>query len=96
MATEPYSNLTIRLDTQKKQDFEALSKRMGMSMNTAINLFVTAMLRTGKLPFEVIDPLEDPARRKLVEQELERRLQLADDPDTKWYGTEEVKKELGL
>lgn len=96
MESQEYTNLTFRLEARKKQDFEALSKRMGMTMNTAFNMFVTAMLHTGRLPFEVVDPLEDPVIGKQIRDELKRRLEKASDPNTKWYTTEEVKERLGL
>ena len=97
MATSSFSNLTIRLDNQKKEDFEVLSRRLGMSMNTAINVFISAALRHGGLPFDVvIDPLDCPEIKANVDKELEKRLAIADSPEAEYYSHEEAKKILGI
>jgi DNA-damage-inducible protein J len=49
-----------------KNRVEAFCVSIGMSMNTAVNFFFRAMLRTNKLPFEVspaIDPFPSEANQ---------------------------------
>jgi len=88
---------TVRLNTDTKEQFDEIIKSLGMSASTAFNLFVNATIQHQGLPFNVtLDPLAHPLIRAKVEAELERRIQLADDPNTKWYSTEEVLEELGL
>lgn len=46
------TNLTIRLDSDLKKDCEALYAELGMSLSTAINVFLRQSLRKGGLPFD--------------------------------------------
>ena len=92
----PSKNLTIRLNAQKKDDFAVFSKRIGVTMNGAIDMFITAALRTGRLPFEVVDPLSDPVIKATVDREIEERLAIADSPDAKYFSHEEAGKLLGF
>ena len=44
-------SMTVRMDSQLKQNFDALCSRMGMSVNAAINIFANAVVRTRSIPF---------------------------------------------
>ena len=46
-------NVTIRLDEDLKAQAEALFDDLGMSLTTAINVFVRQAVREGRIPFEV-------------------------------------------
>jgi addiction module RelB/DinJ family antitoxin len=90
---------TIRLDGEVKRQFEEIINSLGMNMTTAISLFANATIRHQGIPFDlslVADPLNDPITKAKILSELERRTILADDPNTKWFSTEEARKELGL
>ena len=39
-------SMTVRMDSQLKQNFDALCSSMGMSVNAAINIFANAVVRT--------------------------------------------------
>ena len=45
--------MTVRLDSELKKQFTELCNELGMSVNTAINIFVKATLRNHGIPFEV-------------------------------------------
>lgn len=45
--------MTVRMDSQLKQNFDALCSRMGMSANTAFNIFVKAVIRSRSIPFTI-------------------------------------------
>ena len=45
--------MTVRMDSQLKQSFDALCARMGMSVNTAMNVFAKAVVTYRKIPFEI-------------------------------------------
>lgn len=47
------ASMTVRLDSQVKQRFDALCNEIGMSANTAMNVFVKRMISFGGIPFEV-------------------------------------------
>ena len=46
-------SMTVRLDSQLKQQFNELCNEIGMSANTAINVFVNAAVKSRGIPFEV-------------------------------------------
>ena len=45
--------MTVRLDNQQKAIFDELCAQFGMSANTAINIFVKAVIRTKSIPFSI-------------------------------------------
>lgn len=49
------SAMTIRMDRQLKYQFEDLCNQFGMSINTAINIFVRAVIDTRSIPFAIED-----------------------------------------
>ena len=53
------SAYTIRLDSDLKKRFDTLCEGFGMSASTAFNIFVRAVVRQRKIPFEIEMPEED-------------------------------------
>ena len=68
------ATLTARVDAKDKMEFDAFCSNVGLNASTAINMFVKAVLRENRLPFDVKteDPFysdENMARlRKSIEQ----------------------------
>jgi DNA-damage-inducible protein J len=63
----PTTNITIRMDQELKQQAEQMFNDMGMNMTTAFTIFTKAVVRQGKLPFEVVaDPFYSEAHLKKV------------------------------
>lgn len=86
------TNLTIRLDSELKKDCEALYAELGMSLSTAINVFLRQSLRKGGLPFDA--RLDDQPNRTTIEAMLEAE-RIAKDPTVKRYSdVEEALREL--
>ena len=86
------TNLTIRLDSDLKKDCEALYAELGMSLSTAINVFLRQSLRKGGLPFDA--RLDDQPNRTTIEAMLEAE-RIAKDPTVKRYSDiEEALREL--
>lgn len=51
------SVLSVRMDEQLKQEFDAICEELGMSMSTAVTMLAKKMSREKRLPFEVsVDP----------------------------------------
>ena len=61
----PQSAMTVRLDSQIKSRFDELCVKFGMSANTAINVFVNAVVRTQSIPFSISNNDEKPGARAL-------------------------------
>ena len=65
-------NLSVRVDANDKKCFEQFCNNVGMNVSTAINMFIKAVLREQKLPFEVRSKtFDDTVYEKLQEAELE-------------------------
>ena len=78
--------INFRIDEETKKEMEQVCNELGMTMSTALNIFIKKMTREERIPFEVsIDPfysennikhLEkitseiDSGKAKLVEHEL--------------------------
>ncbi len=49
----PTASVTVRMDENLKKQAEMLYEDMGLNMTTAITIFTKAVVRQGKIPFEV-------------------------------------------
>lgn len=47
------ATITIRIDENLKKQAERLFDEMGMNMTTAYTIFTKAVVRQGKIPFEI-------------------------------------------
>ena len=47
------SSMNINIDPDVKQQFEDFCDNVGMSVSTAVNLFVHRVINDNKLPFEI-------------------------------------------
>ena len=45
--------LNVRVDAKDKKNFEKFCNNVGMNVSTAVNMFIKAVLREQKLPFEI-------------------------------------------
>lgn len=51
--------LTARVDEKDKVDFDTFCANVGLNVSTAVNLFVKAVLRENRIPFEITQ-ISDP------------------------------------
>ena len=64
--------LNVRVDANDKKCFEQFCSSVGMNVSTAVNMFIKAVLREKKIPFEIKSNISDDAiYEKLLEAELE-------------------------
>ncbi len=85
------TNFSVRMDSDIKKQCELLYGELGMTLTTAINVFLRQSLRVGGLPFEV--RLEQPNKETIAAMlEAER---IVHDPNAKHYSdVEEALREL--
>ena len=87
------TNFSVRMDSDIKKQCESLYGELGMTLTTAINVFLRQSLRVGGLPFEV--RLEQPNKETIAAMlEAER---IAHDPNVGHYsdveeGLQELKR----
>ena len=58
-------SMTVRMDSQLKQNFDALCQQLGMSANAAMNIFANAVVVYRKIPFEIKAPEKDDSMKEL-------------------------------
>ena len=48
-----YSTISVRIDKENKLAFDKFCDDVGMNTSTAISLFIKAVLRENRIPFEI-------------------------------------------
>lgn len=82
-------NYTFRIDKDIKNACEKMYGNLGMSLSTAINVFLRKSLSVGGFPFDI---REEPNKETVMAmKELDDML---NDTNTKYYSVEEAIKEL--
>lgn len=67
------TSMTIRVDEQLKKNFDVLCDQFGLSNTAALNLFMKAVVRERRIPFEIKAETEAEVRRKGWEAFLQMR-----------------------
>ena len=75
------TNISIRMDSDVKAEADALFNELGMSLTTAINIFVRESLREGGIPFAV--KIDNPNKETIAAM-LEAK-KIAKDTSVKGY-----------
>lgn len=63
------STISARIDSKDKIDFDIFCSNVGLSASTAINLFVKAVLRENRIPFDIAqapDPFYSEANQAYI------------------------------
>jgi len=85
------TNFSVRMDSEIKQQCEALYKELGMNLTTAINVFLRQSLRAGGFPFDVT--LGTPNANTIAAMQ-EAELIARDRGVTRYRDVEEALREL--
>ena len=67
------ATLTARVDEKDKASFDTFCSNVGLNTSTAINLFVKAVLRENRIPFEIAqtpDPFFSDANMAYVKKSV--------------------------
>lgn len=68
------ATLTARVDEKDKANFDRFCSNVGLNTSTAINLFVKAVLRENRIPFEIAqtpDPFFSQANLEYVKKSVQ-------------------------
>lgn len=65
------AQISLRVDDDLKRDAERVLDNIGMNMSTAVNIYLKAMVRENRIPFEL---KSDQFYSKENIEELERRV----------------------
>ncbi len=87
------TNLNIRTDTEVQEKAEAIFEELGLSMASAVNLFLRAAIRENGIPFSL--NLDVPNGTTVAAIEEGRRI--ADDPNAPGYASmSSLREALGV
>ncbi len=70
------AQISIRVDDEVKQNAEQVCEEIGMSISTAINIYLKRLSREGRIPFEV---KADRPNKETIEA-MEEVLRMKQDP----------------
>lgn len=89
--------MTVRLDSQMKSRFDELCATFGMSANTAINVFVNAVVRTQSIPFSISKSEDKPVTTASERMQAWYKNHLESlDPDRPEMTLDEINEEIRL
>ena len=88
--------MTIRLDAQMKLQFDNLCEQFGMSANTAINIFVNAVVRSRSIPFPINASDEKTMIRENAIKAIESMQQRAAETGISEMTLDEINEEIRL
>lgn len=88
--------MTVRLDAQMKSQFDVLCEQFGMSANTAINIFVNAVVRSKSIPFAIsITEQKDDVRQQAIKA-VESMRKSAQESGASEMTLDEINEEIRL
>jgi len=82
------TSVTFRIDEKLKKQAEVIFDEMGINMTTALNAFVKATVREGKMPFDLVS--DEYALRQMIRERLQESLAESAKPNAEWLSQEEV------
>lgn len=47
------TNINIRMDSELKKEYETILSELGLNLTTAFNIYVRAVVRERRIPFEI-------------------------------------------
>ena len=88
------ANLSIRVDKETKEKANELFNKFGLTMTTAVNMFLKTAIRENRIPFEL--KLEEEPN-EVTMKAIEKGRRIAKDDNVKGYNSiEDLRKELGV
>ena len=88
------ANLSIRVDKETKEKANELFNKFGLTMTTAVNMFLKTAIRENRIPFEL--KLEEELN-EVTMKAIEEGRRIAKDDNVKGYDSiEELKEALGV
>lgn len=87
------TSMTIRVDEQLKKSFDTLCDEFGLTNSAALNLFMKAVVRERRIPFEIKAESESDIRRQGWEAFLRMR-KSAQSAGLRDYSLDEINEEI--
>ena len=92
------ANLSIRVDKETKEKANELFNKFGLTMTTAVNMFLKTAIRENRIPFELkLEEEPNEVTMKAIEEGIEEGRRIAKDDSVKGYDSiEELREALGV
>ena len=87
------ATISIRVDQTLKKNFDSLCEAFGLSATAAFNIFMKAVVREKRIPFEIRADNFDPVRKKAMDAFEAMKQSLADENVAEW-SLEEINDEI--
>ena len=81
------TNLNIRIDKKVKENSEKVLEDLGLTMTTAINIFLRQVIRVNGIPFEIKGNIPN-------QDTIEESITIANDSSTGYTNIDDLKKAL--
>ena len=88
------ANLSIRVDKETKEKANELFNKFGLTMTTAVNMFLKTAIRENRIPFEL--KLEEEPNEVTLEAMREADTIARDDSVKGYDSIEELREALGV
>jgi addiction module RelB/DinJ family antitoxin len=75
------ATMNVRIDENIKRNFDEFCSEVGMNASVAVNMFVRAVLRSRRIPFEITNVETDEALAKALRITLLERIKAAEETD---------------
>lgn len=85
------SIISLRVDSDDKKRFEQFCNDTGMNVSVAINMFIKAVLRESRLPFDVVSSIPNETTVAAID---EGELMLHDPNSRRFKSVDELFEEL--
>ena len=83
------ANINVRLDAKVKKQFDYICQELGLTMSSAINMFIKAVTRENRIPLDLSLDIPNEETKKAIE-DVENGIGLSGPFET----TEELMKSL--
>ena len=92
------ANLSIRVDKETKEKANELFNKFGLTMITAVNMFLKTAIRENRILFELkLEEEPNEVTMKAIEEGIEEGRRIAKDDSVKGYDSiEELREALGV
>ena len=65
--------VNFRIDEKTKKEMEDICSELGITVSTALNIFIKKMTREKRIPFDVsIDPFYSESNMKAIEESIQQ------------------------
>ena len=86
------TKISVNIDEDIRQKAQRILNEMGLDMTTAIDSFLRSLVREKRFPCEIHIgyTFQEAAYREYINEELDKSMQEAMDPNTNWLSHEEM------